>query len=77
MNFISALLTRKVINKLSEFDLLNDDTFGGIMEDLSMAWRRHAEADELNEIPSSSDKNWIHTNIQTMDILKKLGLASK
>lgn len=77
INFIATLITRKVINKLTDKGLLNNDTFGGITEDLTMAWRRHLLEDDLNTTLKSTDKKWIHTNMQTMEMLIKLDLCEK
>jgi len=71
INFISSLITQRIINKFTELKLLNKDTYGDIMDDLCMAWRKSRE----NDTPKENDKNWIHVNVSTMDVMKLLNLC--
>jgi len=71
INFISTLITQRIINKFIELELLEDDTYGDIMDDLCMAWRKYKEKDD----PKANDRNWIHVNVGTMDKMKLLGLC--
>ena len=71
INFISTLITRRIINKFKSLDLLKNDTYGNLMEDLSMAWRKNIK----NDAPDSKDSNWVHANVGTLELMKKLGLC--
>ena len=78
INMISSIITKRIVNRFSELNLLKNDTYGNLIEDLNMAWRRveYPFPDAYYYMPQINDKDWVHTNVTTMDILKKLELCS-
>lgn len=72
VNFISTLITERIIKVFKEHELLDKNTYGNLIEDLNSAWR--FVVDE-NDVPSRNDSNWIHVNVRVMDLMKKIGLC--
>ena len=72
INFISTLITCRMINKLREVKLLDDHSFGEIMDDLSSAWRKVGCPDE----PKRNDGYWVHTLEYVYDEMELLGLCT-
>jgi len=79
VNFISTLITCRIVNKASEAKLFEEMTYEELMDDLSEAWRKVGEKDikseDLDVIPKSSDNNWVHTIGKVKTTLEVLGLA--
>lgn len=71
INFISTVITCRMIRKLTGTDLLKTMSFGDIMDDLSSAWR---QVDAPKE-PSTDDNGWIHTMPHVFEELEVLGLS--
>lgn len=71
VNFIATAVTCRILNKARDAKVLEDMTYGDMMEDLSEAWRK---ADAPKD-PSSDDGGWIHTLPESLRILEALGLS--
>lgn len=71
VNFISTVATCRIIKKAEQAGLLDQMSYGDLMDDLSSAWRRtDAPAD-----PSTDDGYWIHTLKTVFEELEALGLS--
>ena len=73
VNFISTLITCRIINKAQKFGVLKEMSYGEMMDDLSSAWRMTDAP--LNVPASSDDEYWVHTLNTVMETLEKLGLS--
>jgi len=71
VNFIATLMTSRMVRKAGNAKLLDEMSYGDLMEDLSSAWRQTNSSD----VPSSDDKKWVHTLPFVMLLLEKLGLS--
>ncbi|MDR1134605.1 MAG: transposase [Clostridiales Family XIII bacterium] len=71
INFISTLITCRIVRKARSAGVLKDRTYSELMEDLSQAWRMTG----YNEPPRSDDGRWIHTMKYELEELEKLGLS--
>lgn len=71
INFISTVLTCRLIKKAREAGLLKEMSYGDLMDDLNSAWRM---VDAPN-IPETGDKYWVHTLKTVFDELEALGLS--
>ena len=71
VNFISTVITCRVIRKATKCDLLKDMSYGDLMDDLSSAWRRTDAPTD----PRSDDKYWVHTLVKVFEELEALGLS--
>ncbi len=74
VNFLSTLITTRVIEKMRNSGLLKKYSYDEIMEDLSSAWR---EKEGESDHPSENDGNWIHTIPSVMEEMKMLGLLKE
>ena len=72
VNFISTVITCRLIKKAREAGLLNEMSYGDLMDDLSSAWR---EVDAPDSIPETGDKYWVHTLKTVFEELEVLGLS--
>ena len=72
INFISTLITCRLVKKAEKAGLLNKMSYRDLMEDLSTAWRK-VDA-PMNE-PETGDKYWVHTLRPVFDELEALGLS--
>lgn len=71
INFIAAKATCRILNKVRDAKVLEDETYGDMMEDLSEAWRKtDGPAD-----PSSDDEYWVHTLKTSFQLMEALGLS--
>ena len=71
VNFISTVATCRIIKKAEQAGLLDQMSYGDLMDDLSSAWRRtDAPAD-----PSTDDGYWVHTLRTVFEELEALGLS--
>lgn len=71
INFISTLITTRVIKKEHEAGLLDKMSYGDILEDLNDAWR-------MTGAPISAKSNdgyWVNVLPSVIEILEKLGLS--
>ena len=71
INFISTVITCRIIRKATRAGLLEHMSYGELMDDLSSAWRRT----DAGGIPRSDDKYWVHTLQIVFDELEALGLS--
>ena len=71
VNFVATVMTSRMVRKAGEAKLLDELTYGELMEDLSSAWR---ESDSTGK-PRSADKKWVHTLPFVLVLLEKLGLS--
>lgn len=71
INFISTVITCRLIKKAREADLLSAMSYGDLMDDLNSAWRKVDAPEE----PATDDNGWVHTNVGVFDELEALGLS--
>ena len=60
INFISTLITCRIIRKSEKLNLFEKMTYGEMMEDLEHVLRP-VEKYKINEIPAEDDENWMNT----------------
>ncbi len=71
INFISTVVTCRLLRKAQKSGLLDGMSYGELMEDLSEAWRKvNAPAE-----PSTGDEGWVHTLKSIFEELEALGLS--
>lgn len=75
INFISTLLTSKMLRKIESTTLLEKLSYGNLLEDLAMAWRRVDKTDNPLDKPRQDDGKWIHTTKKVHSYLEELGLS--
>jgi len=73
VNFVSAVITCRLIRKMVSSNILRNMTYGEVMEDLSSAWRRTDAAGD----PYRGDRYWVHTPKHVFDIMEQLELIPK
>lgn len=71
INFIASLISSRLLRKADEAGLLEKMSFGDLMEDLSMAWRKVGAPAE----PSSDDGGWTCPVKALLPELEALGLS--
>ena len=71
INFIATVMTCRMVKKAREAKLLEQMSYGELMEDLSSAWRMVETSGE----PSTGDKYWVHTLKTVFEELEALGLS--
>lgn len=71
VNFISTVITCRLIKKAREAGLLDKMSYGDLMDDLSSAWRMADSPDK----PETGDGFWVHTLKPEYDELEALGLS--
>lgn len=71
VNFISTVITCRLLGKARDSKLLKHLTYGELMDDLNSAWRKVDGPQE----PASDDDCWIHTNLCVFEELEALGLS--
>ncbi len=71
INFISTVLTCRLIKKAREAGLLDEMSYGDLMDDLNSAWRMV----EAPDAPETGDKYWVHTLKTVFEELEALGLS--
>ncbi|SPT68786.1 transposase [Anaerobiospirillum thomasii] len=74
INFISTLITSRILNKLEENNVLNGITYGELMEDLNAVWRRTDPP--IEGIPDLDDGYWEVGVKSSFEALIKLGLCT-
>lgn len=74
INFISTLITCRIIRKSEKLNLFEKMTFGEMMEDLEHVLRP-IKGYKTNEIPEEDDDKWMNTTDAAMEILIAHGLA--
>ena len=71
INFISTVLTCRLIQKARDAGLLNKMSYKDLMDDLGSAWRMVDAPDP----PHSDDSYWVHTIVCVFEELEALGLS--
>lgn len=71
INFVSTVITCRMLRKARETGLLEKVSYGELLDDLSSAWRM---ADAPEE-PATDDGFWVHTLNYVFDELEVLGLS--
>lgn len=71
INFISTVITCRLIKKAREAGILDEMSYGDLMDDLASAWRM---ADAPGE-PETGDKYWVHTLKTVFEEMEALGLS--
>ena len=71
INFISTVLTCRMLRKARETGLLEKISYGDLLDDLSSAWRMVDSPEE----PSTDDGFWVHTLGYVFNELEALGLS--
>ena len=69
INFISTVLTCRLIQKARDAGLLNKMSYKDLMDDLSSAWRMV----DAPAPPHSDDSYWVHTIVSVFEELETLG----
>ena len=72
VNFISTVLTCRMIRKARETGLLKEMSYGDLLDDLNSAWRKT----DAGENPVSYDRYWVHTLKSVFEELELLGLSA-
>ena len=72
INFLCTIITSRMVKAEKEAGLLDELSYGSILEDLNEAWR---EVNEQHNDVHIEDQYWVHTTLETKSILAKLGLA--
>lgn len=73
VNTIASGITCRLMNLFKETKLLEEMSFGDIMDDLSGVWR---SVDAPEGLPDRDDKYWIHPFEYAMDTMVRLKLCS-
>jgi hypothetical protein len=71
INFISTLVTCRIIRKARTAGVLKDKSYGDLMDDLNSAWRMV----DAKDPPKSDDRYWVHTLKFVLEDMEKLGLS--
>ena len=71
VNFIATLLSCRIVEKARKVELLNDVSYGDLIDDLNSCWRL---TDAPNEKPKYSDEYWVHASIGAKNLLASLDL---
>ena len=71
VNFVSILASCRMVNKAIKLNLLDNRSFGNLIEDLNSAWRKINSPDQ----PKRNDSYWVHTLVSVHKDLEKLSLS--
>lgn len=71
INFISTVLTCRMLRKAQETGLLEKASYGELLDDLFNAWRMV----DSSEKPTIDDGFWVHTLSYVFDELEALGIS--
>ena len=71
VNFISTIITERIISKAIRLNLLKNISYKELLDDLNSAWRRT----DAPEIARSDDSYWVHTLLEVFEELEALGLS--
>ena len=72
INFIATVATCRILRKAQKAGLLDGQSYGDLMDDLSSAWRK---VDAPETTPASDDGYWVHTSNVVFEELEALGLS--
>lgn len=73
VNTISSTVTCRLVRIFKEKGLMNKDSYGDIMNDLSGIWRK---TDTPDVIPNRDDNEWVHPFEYALDTMVILGLCN-
>ena len=73
VNFISTVITCRIITKATQAGLFEEMTYRDMMDDLNSAWRLTSAPAGI--LPTTDDKYWVHTIPKVAEILEKVGLS--
>ncbi|MCR5403568.1 MAG: transposase [Butyrivibrio sp.] len=73
VNFISTLITCRIITKATKAGLFKEMTYRDMIEELNSAWRKTNSPE--GTIPVTGDEYWVHTIPMVFEILESLGLS--
>lgn len=71
INFISTILTCRILIKAQKANLLKNISYGDLIEDLSSIWRKTDAPSQ----PHSDDEYWIYTSKEVISEMEALGLS--
>ena len=71
VNFITTVMTCRIIRKATRAGLLNKMSYGDLMDDLSSAWRKT----DAPQKPKRDDGCWVHALQIVFEELEALGLS--
>lgn len=74
VNFISTILSCRIVNLASKTGLLDKMTYGELLDDLNHAWRKTDAS--INIKPSSDDEQWVNVTNKILSILEALELST-
>ncbi len=72
VNFISTVMTSRMLRKAEMAHLLDHESYGDLMDDLSEMWRR---VDAPDKLPDTGDIYWVHPIQYVYQELEALGLS--
>lgn len=72
VNFISTVITTRIIRKAKENSLLEEMTYGEIIRDLNCVWR---DVNAPDKKPKSDDSYWYNFIPKNLEILEAFGLC--
>ena len=72
VNFIATVITCRLVKEARKAGLLNEMSYGDLMDDLASAWRM---VDAPDDLPETGDKYWVHTLKTEFEELEALGLS--
>lgn len=75
VNFISTLITCRILSKAKTAGIFEDMTYGDMMEDLNYVWRRTAAPKD--SLPKQDDGYWVHAIPKNLELLVRLGLCEE
>lgn len=71
-NFLSTIITTRILERMRRTDLLCRQSYGDVMEDLTNLWRK---ADAGTERPSCTDGKWVNSLSSDLEEMRILGLV--
>lgn len=74
INFISSIITTRIIELFRRKGILQKNSYGEVMEDLTSAWRKREDSKEL---PSIKDDRWINTLPSVLETMQVLNLLKE
>ena len=73
VNTVASCITCRLFKLFRDRGLLDDMSFGDVMDDLSGVWRR---SDSKDVLPDREDGSWVHPFEYAMDVMVELGLCA-
>ena len=74
IDFIATVLTRRIVDRMAKAGVLDDNTYGDVIDDLRGCWR--SSKTQVNTKPSVQDELWCRLLKKDEDLLVTLGLAT-